>query len=145
MATRENYFDVIIVDCSDPIGPAATLFEESFYLKKRKALRDGGVICSQAECMWLHLDLIAELVNFSRKIFDQSKYCFTSMPTYPGGQIGFMLCFKSGNSSSSPVELGKLGRQPNPEVLSQLQYYNTDMHASAFLLPQFLKKKLNEE
>ena len=144
MATRENYFDVIIVDSSDPIGPAATLFEESFYFKKKTALRDGGIICSQAECMWLHLDLISELVTFSRRIFDQSKYCFTCMPTYPGGQIGFMLCFKAGESAAA-VELGKMGRDPPEAILSQLQYYNADMHASAFLLPQFLKKKLEEK
>lgn len=144
MATRENYFDVIIVDSSDPIGPASTLFEESFFCKQKRALRDGGIICSQAECMWLHLDLISKLVTFSRRIFDKAEYCFTCIPTYPSGQIGFLLCFKSGNSSSC-VNLGKTGREIDDEVLCKLRYYNTEMHTSAFLLPQFLKKELEEK
>jgi spermidine synthase len=57
-------YDVIIVDSSDPVGPAEALFEQSFYANMKAALNPGGVICCQGECMWLHLDLITKVWLF---------------------------------------------------------------------------------
>lgn len=48
-------YDVIIVDSSDPVGPAETLFESAFYRSLKDALAPEGVVCCQGECMWLHL------------------------------------------------------------------------------------------
>ena len=39
MAEAEDYYDVIIVDCSDPIGPGEGLFTEEFYKNTLKALK----------------------------------------------------------------------------------------------------------
>jgi spermidine synthase len=47
MNSRKNYFDVIITDSSDPVGPASVLFEKPFYTKMRDALRPGGIVCTQ--------------------------------------------------------------------------------------------------
>ena len=43
---HKGTYDVIIVDSSDPIGPASTLFEESFYQTMKEALAEGGIICT---------------------------------------------------------------------------------------------------
>jgi len=56
-------YDVIICDSSDPVGPAETLFQPEFFLSMREALSPGGVICTQAECLWLHLDLINNVLG----------------------------------------------------------------------------------
>mmetsp|Transcript_6151 Transcript_6151/g.22621 ORF Transcript_6151/g.22621 Transcript_6151/m.22621 type:complete len:244 (-) Transcript_6151:2329-3060(-) len=48
-------YDAIIVDSSDPIGPAQALFERPFYTYMHNALKPGGVVCTQGESVWLHM------------------------------------------------------------------------------------------
>lgn len=88
-------FDVIIADTSDPVGPAAALFEAPFYKCMYNALRPGGKVCTQAECIWLNLDLIQKLVYENMDLYANVEYATTQIPTYPCGQIGFLLCSKS--------------------------------------------------
>jgi hypothetical protein len=42
-------------------GPAEALFAPEFFEAMRNALNPGGIICTQAECQWLHLDFIAKV------------------------------------------------------------------------------------
>ncbi len=60
---KSEGYDVIICDSSDPVGPAETLFKPEFFLSLREALAPGGVVCTQAECLWLHLDLINNVLG----------------------------------------------------------------------------------
>ena len=48
LKNKENAYDVIIIDSSDPDGPASGLFGEEFYKLVHRALKPGGVTCSQA-------------------------------------------------------------------------------------------------
>jgi len=57
-AEAQNAFDVIICDSSDPLGPAAPLFESAFYRTMHGCLRPGGVISTQAESPWTFKDFI---------------------------------------------------------------------------------------
>ena len=45
--TREH-FDVILVDSTDPVGPAVELFGKAFYLDARRVLGDTGIIVTQS-------------------------------------------------------------------------------------------------
>ena len=42
--------------------------------------------------MWLHLDLIGEVLKHCKEVFPSVDYAFTTIPTYPSGQIGFLMC-----------------------------------------------------
>lgn len=55
------------------------------------------------ECQWLHLELIKEMRNFCKTLFPVVEYAYGTIPTYPSGQIGFMLC------SKDPVSVSSLG------------------------------------
>jgi hypothetical protein len=92
----QGTYDAIIVDSSDPVGPAEVLFERPFFESMHKALRPGGVVCTQAESLWLHLPIITQLAKMCKEVFVGGKtaYAFTTIPTYPSGQIGFMMCKK---------------------------------------------------
>ena len=48
--------DVVIVDSTDPIGPAEGLFNAAFYQTCYKALRPGGILVQQSESPLAHLD-----------------------------------------------------------------------------------------
>src|SRR5258707_3206881 len=88
LAENTGSYDVIITDSSDPVGPAASLFEKPYFQLLYDALTPGGNISTQAECLWLHLPLIQELRKTTRDIFPAVEYAFTPVPTYPSGQIG---------------------------------------------------------
>lgn len=132
---RPSSFDVIIVDSSDPVGPAETLFTSEFYTSLRQSLRGGGIICNQGECQWLHHELIGKVLAECGTSFATVEYAFTTIPTYPCGQIGFLLCSlaKGPNFLREPV-------RSDPALVDQLRYYSPEVHQAAFVLPRFTEK-----
>ena len=74
------------------IGPAASLFQESYFQLLRQALKPRGIVCSQGENAWFHSHLITPLLNSCKALYPVVDYAYTAIPTYPGGQIGFILC-----------------------------------------------------
>jgi spermidine synthase len=130
----QNY-DVIICDSSDPIGPAEDLFKPQFFVSMHNALSPTGILCTQGECMWLHLDLIKQVLQSTRNIFGNAKYAYTTIPSYPSGQIGFILATKDEtNNVSRPSR--------NISKKLKLKYYSNEIHKAAFVLPEFASKVL---
>jgi spermidine synthase len=136
MDENQDSFDVIITDSSDPIGPASVLFETPFYNAMYKSLREGGIVCTQGECMWLHLSLIRPLMDSISKTYQSVEYAYTTIPTYPSGQIGFIVATKGRSSCKKPE------RKPSDEVQKGLQYYSSELHEAAFVLPIFAKRAI---
>jgi spermidine synthase len=136
MEDKDNEYDVIIVDSSDPEGPASTLFGKEFYERCKRALRSDGILCTQAENIWIHMKLIKSMYDFIQTIgFKSVEYAVIQMPTYPNGSIGFFLCSKGKPVRDSP--------RPVPEdVQKELRYYDSEMHQAAFMLPVFVKRQL---
>lgn len=65
-------------------GPAQELVEKPFFETIARALRPGGVLCNQAESMWLHTHLIQDMLSICCETFKGSvHYAWTSVPTYP--------------------------------------------------------------
>jgi spermidine synthase len=129
---NKGKFDVIIVDSSDPIGPAAVLFSEEFYLKMSFALKETGFISTQAESFFYHGNIITELFKFIPKIYKEYGYYWTAIPTYPSGIIGFT-CI-SNKLNPYEIEIDKT------RVPTGLKYYSPEIHKAAFVLPEFAKK-----
>jgi spermidine synthase len=136
MEENQEAFDVIITDSSDPIGPASVLFETPFYNAMYKSLRQGGIVCTQGECMWLHLHLIKPLVDSISQTFSSVEYAYTTIPTYPSGQIGFIIATKGRTTCTKPE------RKPTEEVQAGLKYYTPELHEAAFVLPAFAKRAI---
>lgn len=134
LAANKSTYDVIITDSSDPVGPAESLFRKPYFQLLHDALTPGGHISTQGECLWLHLKLIKELRDTTRSLFAASEYAYTTIPTYPSGQIGFIVCAKSP---------GRDLRTPVREV-KDTKYYNAALHSSAFNLPEFARAILEE-
>ncbi|KDQ10872.1 hypothetical protein BOTBODRAFT_35823 [Botryobasidium botryosum FD-172 SS1] len=134
LKNHESTYDVIITDSSDPVGPASVLFEKPYFQLLRDALREGGHISTQAECLWLHLPLIKELGDMAKTLFPVVEYAFTTIPTYPSGQIGFIVC----------------SREPTRDLKTPVRdlegcvYWNKSVHAAAFVLPEFGRVMLKE-
>jgi spermidine synthase len=136
-AERKNSYDVIIVDSSDPIGPAEVLFKEKFYRDMHDALRDGGIVVTQCESFFYHTNFIAGILNFVKSIFPVYGYYSTNVPTYPSGVIGFAFCSKKHHPLRSYD-------QARAVSLPNLKYYSPEMHRSAFVLPRFATSQMPE-
>ena len=149
MKENQSAFDIIITDSSDPVGPACVLFETPFYKAMHDSLRDGGIICTQGECVWLHVDLIQRLVKAITPLFRTVEYAYCTIPSYPSGQIGFVIATKTaaGGSSTSNNRDEVTGckspvRLPTEKVQEELRYYTPEMHRAAFVLPAFAKRAI---
>lgn len=138
LKSKEKSYDVIVVDSSDPIGPAESLFQAEFYQLLKKSLKDGGIICTQGESMWLHLDIIKKLKDDTKGIFKNWNYATMSIPTYPCGQIGLVVA-----GDISPLPSRGLETAFDKDVADTLKYYSTEVHKAAFVLPPFVLKALN--
>ncbi|KAK3377962.1 Spermidine/spermine synthase [Podospora didyma] len=135
----QNTFDVIITDSSDPEGPAESLFQKPYFQLLFNALREGGVITTQgSENQWLHLPLIAKLKKDCKEIFPVVEYAYTTIPTYPSGQIGFMVCSKD-KDANVKVPLRSWTAE---EELKLCRYYNAEIHKASFVLPTFAAQAL---
>jgi len=134
-------YDVIITDSSDPVGPAQSLFETPFYRAMYAALKPGGKICTQAESMWINLDLIRKLVHDSLFIFSNAEYATTQIPTYPAGQIGFLLCSKDA-SNEKKISCATPARTIPPQDVGKYTFYSSALHSAAFVMPLFVQRVL---
>jgi len=147
--TTEASYDVIIVDSSDPVGPAEMLFSKKFYAMLHRILKPGGIVCSQGECLWVHGDLIRTMHRDNESLFASVEYANIQVPTYPSGQIGAFLARKADENPPTAPDAPKdsscrLPRRPVPKDFP-LRYYTEEMHTAAFALPAFLRDLLKDD
>ena len=91
-----------------------------------------------AENQWLHMPLIVNLKKACKEVFPTVEYAYTTIPTYPSGQIGFMVC-----SKDATRDLKKPLRSWSTEEEESLcRYYSKEIHEASFVLPIFARKAL---
>ncbi len=133
--TKEK-FDVILIDSTDPIGPAAPLFGEEFYKDVLACLSDDGIVVSQGETSWYAIDIQKSLLSVLNNVFDDVlMYNFSNL-TYPGGMWSFTFATKKYH----PVNDFNAARVASSGL--DFSYYNTALHTASFALPNFVLKEL---
>ncbi|XP_057798643.1 spermine synthase [Salvia miltiorrhiza] len=142
--TPEGKYDAIIVDSSDPVGPAQELVERPFFETIARALRPGGVLCNMAESMWLHTHLIQDMLSICRDIFKGSvRYAWANVPTYPSGVIGFLLCSTEGPPVDFVHPINPIEKLDGAlDYRREIKFYNSEIHRAAFALPSFVRREV---
>ncbi|MFO7783630.1 MAG: polyamine aminopropyltransferase [Thermodesulfobacteriota bacterium] len=137
---RENpgTWDVILVDSSDPIGPAEGIFGEPFYRDLQQALRPGGVSVLQAESCFVFPDLVREMSRILSALFPFFAYYNTLVPTYTSGVIGFAFC------SMGPDPLSVYPDRERFSTLGEMDFYTPELHKASFALPRRFQRLLPE-
>jgi spermidine synthase len=131
------FFDVVVSDLSDPIGPAESIFDPKFFRLLARVLEPtNGVAALQGEAYWLHSDIIKPLISEARKLFSHVGYASIAIPTYPTGQIGSIIMSKN---PARPVDVVVREGGLNYE---ETFYYTTELHRAQFVLPTFVKKQV---
>ncbi len=132
-----NSLDLVIVDSTDPVGPAEGLFNKSFYESCFRALKDDGILVQQSESPLVLLDLINEMRGEMRKAgFTTFKTLPFPQPCYPTGWWSATLAKKSGDFKFRKVD----SRAKQFET----KYYSADIHHGALTLPPFVATALGE-
>ncbi|QEK12786.1 polyamine aminopropyltransferase [Crassaminicella thermophila] len=135
---KENEYDLIIVDSTDPIGPGEGLFTTEFYRNCYKALTEEGILVNQNESPYYENDA-REMIRASRKIkniFPIAEVYQAHIPTYPSGHWLFGFASKKLHpvKDIDPQKWNSLGLKT--------KYYNTDLHVGAFALPNYVKEMI---
>jgi len=131
MAKDGECFDVILVDSTDPIGPGAALFTETFYRDCRRRLNDGGILVTQAGNPALAPGELAEVMARKRAAgFADVDFLLTVVPTYVGGFMA--LGWASDDATRRRVRVDTLRSRPQPD---RLRYYTSEVHVAAFAHP----------
>jgi spermidine synthase len=127
-------YDVIIIDSTDPIGPAAGLYSQSFYSSCMRALGADGVLAAQSESPLFHLELIKRMhaAMAAAGFRDRGSLHFPQC-SYPSGWWTVTLASKAVPVAGFRETAGKTFRT---------RYYNDAVHRAALALPTFFEQAL---
>lgn len=126
-------YDVIVVDSSDPVGPAEQLFTEQFYRHLYRLLDQDGMLVVQSESPIFYADYFKNTYKNMNKVFPITRVYLASIPTYVSGPWTFTV----GSKRYQPDKIGD-----DRVVPGGLKYYNKEVHQAAFALPQFINKMI---
>jgi len=131
-----NEFDCVLIDSTDPVGPATGLFTHGFYKNVRNALKKGGTMGAQTESPAWRMGDVAGIMGNIRKAFGNGYLYLCPIPCYPSGLWSFALGFKD---AGNPLVFDEKKAET---VAENCMYYNSEMHRAAFALPNYVKKAL---
>jgi len=131
-----NSVDIIIVDSTDPVGPALGLFSEEFYRDCFACLSENGIVVQQSESPLYHMKLIGEMRDaMSNAGLSHLQTLFFPQCLYPSGWWSATIASKG--------DLSKFRESDSANKPFDTTYYNIDIHKAALAQPEFVKKAFN--
>jgi spermidine synthase len=139
VAETEEKFDVILVDSTDPIGPAEVLFGDAFYAACKRCLTPRGILVTQNGAPFLQRDEFATTRKRLKKLFKDTGFIFAPVPTYLGGLLA--LSWSSQDARNRAVPLRTLAARFRKARI-KTRHYTPDIHRAAFAVPAYLEPYL---
>ncbi|CAL1534358.1 unnamed protein product [Lymnaea stagnalis] len=132
-------FDIIITDAPDPEGVAEALFKKNYYRELKGALKKDGIASCQGLTTFTDMPYIKGMVEQCKDVFPRVGYATGNTPTYTHGIMGYLLA-----SSIPDIDFTKPVRRFSDDDLKRmnLKYYNSDIHAASFVLPNYARDVL---
>jgi spermidine synthase len=132
--SKKQEYDVIIVDSSDPVGPAVQLFEYQFYSDCLKALKPDGILNVQSESPFYNKDVMKRVRDLLGSLFKYVNPYLACIPTYPSGLWSFTMA-----SNAYHYSAADLSRAQGLNT----RYFTKDLFHACFVLPGFINDFLN--
>lgn len=129
---KKGYYDVILLDLSDPVGPAEALFRRAFYQKVKNALKEGGILTAQTESPFLQTDYFKSAVLEIKEVFKNVGTYLAFIPTYPAGMWSFTM-------ASDDIDIFKNFNMERIDKLNT-KYFCDKIYISLFNLPKFVSE-----
>lgn len=127
---HKNAYDVIMVDSTEPVGPAANLFTRGFYQGIFEALKEDGIFVAQTDNPWFKADLIQSVNKDVKEVFPIVRVYGANIPTYPSG----LWTFTMGSKKYDPLQV-----EETSIAEIDTKYYTPRLHKAAFVLPKFVE------
>jgi spermidine synthase len=137
--SSKNRFDLIIADRPDPVGPGKALFGETFYDRVRNALKPGGYATFQTGVPFYQPWEITEALQELKRFFPKCGLYLSVVPSYIGGYMALSWATKGGKALGTPAGIRK-ARTAYKRSKLKCDYYNPDVHAAAFALPNWIAR-----
>lgn len=136
--SREK-FDVILIDSTDPVGPAAGLFRRPFFQDCHRILAEDGILCLQSESPWIEelRKVIRETHRDLASLFPIVRVYGAAIQTYQAG----LWLFQLASRKHDPLDPDIAGRIDDAAL--ETRYYHKDLHYGAFILPKFVHEVLS--
>ncbi|WP_338588886.1 polyamine aminopropyltransferase [Shewanella khirikhana] len=139
VATTDAHFDVIISDCTDPVGPGEVLFSSDFYAGCKRCLNEGGIFVAQNGVPFMQVESLQDTV---RRMSSYTRECWfytAAVPTYIGGTMAF--AWATDNPEARRLELATLEARFNESGIST-RYYTPALHQASFALPKYVEQAI---
>jgi len=128
--------DVVIVDSTDPVGPAKGLFTEDFYRDVHRALGPDGLVVQQSESPLYHMHILAPMRRAMRAGgFSAVRTLCFPQPVYPSGWWSATMAGRGG-------EIAVARAAEAEQAPFETQYYSLDIHRAALVAPPFVRRAL---
>ena len=135
VANCDERYDLVIIDSTDPIGPGAVLFTETFYRDCRGCLTEGGILVTQNGVPFMQGDELTSSVSFFRGLFKDATCYLATIPTYVGGPMAFG--WATDNAALRNTALAELKARYEADPVAT-RYYTPEVHQGAFALPPYV-------
>jgi spermidine synthase len=134
MASLTNEIDVILVDSTDPVGPAVPLFEAPFFTACRRALRKQGIYATQCGSPFYFPAEVQSVDRHLRSVFAEVRRYLGMMPSYPSGVWAYVM------AGDEPLSMSReeIERRYAQRDL-RLSYYTPDIHFASAVIPPILQ------
>ncbi|WP_457752738.1 polyamine aminopropyltransferase [Thermococcus sp.] len=126
-------FDVIIIDSTDPVGPAKQLFSEEFYRHAYEVLNSEGILITQSGSVYLFTNELLDAYSAMKSVFDRVYYF--SFPV-----IGYASPWSFLVGIKGSIDFEKIDVNRAKEL--ELVYYDPERHETLFQMPKYVRELL---
>ena len=134
-AAGERY-DLIVLDLTDPVGPAEALYAADFFAACKTLLAEGGALTLHIGTPVYQPERVRELVARLRRVFAKVRPYFLYIPLY--GSLWGMAC-ASDTLDPAVLDAGEVDRRLATRAIRELQHFNGAVHCAQFALPNHLR------
>lgn len=131
-------YDIIIIDSTDPVGPALGLFSQEFYQACFSALSAQGVLIVQSESPLFHEEILRDI----RMRMGAAGY--VDIGTFYFPQCSYPSGWWTSTAASKDGLIKDIRGDFDEKISIDTRYYNRDIHQAALCPPQFLADTLDQ-
>ena len=136
--TRDNFYDVIFIDCSDPSEFSNLLFSDSFYKECKRILTPKGILATQSESPESFKNIHINILKSLKNIFKVSETMYSFVPIYPSGIWSWTF------ASSEDLNLSKQNYDELLKIEKGCEIWNLNFQNAAFkMMPNKIVKELD--
>ena len=136
---EDNYYNVIILDISDPSEFSKELFGKNFYKECKRIMRKKGILATQSESPESFEEIHIDIIKSLRDLFQNTYTMYSFVPFYPSGIWSWTFA-----SKDEKIFLKGQNKETN-KIEKSCDIWSLNYQSGAFkMMPNKIKKALTE-